>query len=110
DEAGMTSAAEKSLNAHNQYLQNWLANGALSLLLLIGWIVYGCWKSWLRGHWLALGFFGLAAFNFLFESMLERREGLFAFAFFSSVFLGGFVQEKSSSPNPSSTRSEGPFV
>ena len=101
--SGMDNALSKHLNAHNQYLQAWLAHGVLGLLLLLILLGLGVLKSIRHKDYLALGFFLIVAFNFLFESMLERREGLFAFAFFSGLFLSSLIKghEKSSSTKPS---------
>jgi len=99
--AGMTDALAKHYNTHNQYLQTWVANGLLALILLLLIFAYGVLRSLSERNYAALGFFLVIGFHLLFESMLERREGLFAFALFTALFLcrgPAAAQEKSSSP------------
>lgn len=78
----MDGAFESRLNAHNQYLQTWLSTGITSLLCMVIILFLGITYSIKNKDWVALGITLLIAFNFFFESMLERRQGLFIFALF----------------------------
>lgn len=76
---------EKSLNAHNQYLQSFLALGIIGLLLFvltikIPWIMR---KSY---HPLLLMMLFIFALNCLTESMLEAQRGAIFFALIISLF------------------------
>jgi O-antigen ligase len=79
------NAIKNRLNVHNQYLQTWLATGLAGLLILTGCLIIPGWISFRRGEWLYLLFLGIAGFNFLFESMLERQSGVIFYAFFNAV-------------------------
>ena len=76
---------EKSLNAHNQYLQSFLALGIIGLLLFvltikIPWIMRNSY------HPLLLMMLFIFALNCLTESMLEAQRGAIFFAFMISIF------------------------
>ena len=76
---------EKSLNAHNQYLQSFLALGIIGLLLFvltikIPWIMRNSY------HPLLLMMLFIFALNCLTESMLEAQRGAIFFAFMISLF------------------------
>jgi O-antigen ligase len=76
---------EKSLNAHNQYLQSFLALGIIGLLLFvltikIPWIMRNSY------HPLLLMMLFIFALNCLTESMLEAQRGAIFFALIISLF------------------------
>ena len=76
---------EKSLNAHNQYLQSFLALGIIGLLLFILTII----TPWLMRnsyHPLLLMLLFIFALNCLTESMLEAQRGAIFFALMISIF------------------------
>ncbi len=89
-EKGYTGAYEidaegklvKLLNAHNQFLQSFIALGILGFLFSLGMIGEALRAGWKRKNYL-LFFFALLVFlNFLTESMLEREAGVMFFGFF----------------------------
>ena len=84
-ERGLISAVEKKLNAHNQFLQSWVALGLSGVLLLLAMLAGATWRF--RRDPLFAGFLLLTFFNFLVESMLEIQAGVVFWALFYSVFL-----------------------
>ncbi|MEA3477977.1 MAG: O-antigen ligase family protein [Bacteroidota bacterium] len=86
EEKGITMAAEQKLNAHNQYLQTWLAIGIPGLLTLLLMLVLPAWQAFRRYNLVYFLFLFIIAFNFIFESMLEAQSGVVFYAFFN-VFL-----------------------
>jgi O-antigen ligase len=77
----------KKLNAHNQYLQTFIAlglAGILVLLILLCTITYFTWVNKMYdGTLLTL----IIAFNMLFESMLETQAGVVFIAFFLMLYF-----------------------
>jgi O-antigen ligase len=91
---GINSAAEHSLNSHNQYLQCWLAQGILSLLILIGLFIYYVLLAFNMHNKLLLTVALLIGINFLFESMLETRAGLVICVFILPFIHNLYQSEK----------------
>ena len=85
-EKGITMAVEQKLNAHNQYLQTWLAIGLPGLIALILMLSLPAWQAFRRYNLVYFLFLSIIAFNFIFESMLEAQSGVVFYAFFN-VFL-----------------------
>ncbi|MBC7864044.1 MAG: O-antigen ligase family protein [Bacteroidia bacterium] len=89
DQHGYIGAKEKKLNAHNQFLEVFVALGFYgfllfcSLLLLPLFIYKG--KFPMYGFWFLL----IVMINFSVESMLQTQAGVVFFAFFYSVILIG---------------------
>jgi O-antigen ligase len=83
---------EKKLNAHNQYLQTFIAlgiPGILSLLTLLSFIAYHTWiNRMLDGTLLTI----IIAFNLLFESMLETQAGVIFITFFLMYYYSLVTQ------------------
>lgn len=82
---GLHIAAEKHLNAHNQFLQQWLAGGVVSLWLICVWLFSSAYKKPVFYNTSILIIPCLIAFNLLTESMLESQWGIIAIAFFLSI-------------------------
>ncbi len=86
-ELGMNNELDKKYNAHNQFLQTFIALGIagfLSLCLLLLAPI----KSALRNKDYVLIFFlVIFSINILFESMLEVQAGVLFFAFFLSLLM-----------------------
>ena len=92
--SGLDYAAEKELNAHNQFLQIALATGILGLLVLIVMIFYPLYYAIKNRHIIYIVFLGLIIINFLTEAMLETLAGVVFFAFFNTMLYTTFVQNK----------------
>jgi O-antigen ligase len=75
------------LNAHNQFLQTWIAVGIPGLIALLIWLFLLIKNGLLeRDHNQII--FGIILFiNFLFESMLETQAGVIFISFFTCLFL-----------------------
>ena len=89
DEHGYTGASAKKLNAHNQFLEVFLALGffgflLFSAMLLLPLFVYNG-KFPVHGLWFLI----IVLINFSVESMLQTQAGVVFFAFFYSVILIG---------------------
>ncbi|HEY4799610.1 MAG TPA: O-antigen ligase family protein, partial [Bacteroidia bacterium] len=86
-EKGMTGALEHSLNAHNQYIQTFIALGIPGIAGLLLLFAAGAWKGFKQKKWLYLYFLLILFLNFIPESMLEVQAGTMFYAFFNSLFL-----------------------
>ncbi len=78
-------AAEKLLNAHNQFLQSGIEHGWLGMILLLLLTSIVAYTSIRKMHWLMINFIILCAMNFLFESFLEVQAGIVFFCFWIAV-------------------------
>jgi len=86
-ENNIITAIEQRLNAHNQYLQTFIAIGLIGFLLLsLGLVIPAiiCLKERNLIYFLFLIILG---FNILVESMLETQAGVVFFAFFNSYLF-----------------------
>ncbi len=98
-EKSIDQALKDQLNAHNQYLQTFVAIGFTGLILLLSslllLIIYGVKK---RNVLLVL-LVGMFAFHLLVESMFERQAGVVFFAFFTGLLIfSGFPENDESVP------------
>lgn len=84
--AGEQYAAEKNLNAHNQFLQAGAEHGWLGISLLIGLMLVIFLRSLRSKNQLMLAFITLCGMNFLFESFLEVQAGIVFFCFMIMIF------------------------
>lgn len=79
-------------NAHNQYIQTWIAFGLIGLIF--------CILSWVFIYWNRKGSPALISFVicmtlcFFTESMLETNKGNLIYGFFSSLFVFGNSQRR----------------
>jgi O-antigen ligase len=77
---------EKQLNAHNQYLQSFIALGLPGFIGLIS-ILGLAFLTTVKNNFIEGAFFIiLVSFNMLFESMFETQAGVIFIAFFLSVY------------------------
>ena len=90
-------AMDENLNAHNQYLQTYLALGIPGFAFLLACLAIPAWFAFRRKHLLYLAFLSIFAFNILVESMLERQAGVVFYAFLNSfLFYYSFREGESS--------------
>jgi|GEM_PF-1849231 len=75
-------------NAHNQFLETWLAQGLIGFLLMLIWLLYPLFdkNQYISDRALSLVFAGLVIVNFFFESMLNAFSGVIFIAFFYVFF------------------------
>lgn len=78
---------EKQFNAHNQFLETWLATGLLGFLLLIYMVVRTFALGWRNGNFTAIGFSMIILINFMVESVLNSQAGILFFAFFYMLII-----------------------
>ncbi|QQR86118.1 MAG: O-antigen ligase family protein [Flavobacteriales bacterium] len=83
---GYTGAAERRLNAHNQYLQSAACLGVLALAALLAMVLVPLAAGRARDPLFTL-FVLLVALNWLVESMLEVQAGAVFFAVFAVLLL-----------------------
>jgi O-antigen ligase len=82
---GFNLALRQSYNAHNQYLEFFVSNGILGLLIYISSLVYFAIKTKLKSF--AFLFIIVIVLFSLTESFLDRSKGVFFFATFFSLLL-----------------------
>ena len=78
---------KQMLNAHNQYLQTFIALGLPGILTLLAMLVIPGYMAIKRKSFLYRSFIALFALNILFESMLETQAGVVFYAFFNTFFF-----------------------
>jgi O-antigen ligase len=79
-------AAEKQLNAHNQYLQTGIEHGWIGMLILILLVGIPLVQAVRARRFLAASFLFMCAANMMFESYLERQNGIVFFCVFLVIF------------------------
>ncbi len=82
-----SGALENRLNAHNQYLQTFIAIGIIGFFVLIGLLFIPLYEALKRRNILYLLILFIITFNLLFESMFERQAGVVFYAFFNGLFF-----------------------
>ena len=94
-EKGYIFPLKESYNAHNLWLQSWLENGLLAIIILFGIFLVLFQKSWHSPIFLA--FVLLLLTNSLFEGMFSRFSGIsffsFLVCFIFSAAKGGLMEE-----------------
>jgi O-antigen ligase len=84
---GFQVGFERDFNAHNQYLETWLHNGFIGLLLLLAVFVTAFRTAWRQKNWLALWFVVFLMLCILSESMLMRHRGILLLAVYLPLML-----------------------
>jgi len=92
-EKGMNHPAQLKLNAHNQFIQSFVALGIPALTVLILIFLIPLWLSFRKKYWVYFAFILFFAFNIMVESMLEVQAGIVYFAFWN-LLLWIKMQEK----------------
>ncbi|MBU1718098.1 MAG: O-antigen ligase family protein [Bacteroidetes bacterium] len=81
------AALDSHLNAHNEYLQEWIANGIPGLfILLVALVLPVVWAVRQRKTEIWIFIFVVAA-NFLVETVLAKQSGILFFVFFYCFLL-----------------------
>ena len=80
-------AFEQKLNAHNQYLQTFVATGLPGFLMLVSMILIPLWYSLRKEYYLYFFFLLIFGINILFESMLEIQQGVIFYSFFNAILF-----------------------
>jgi O-antigen ligase len=85
-------AIDETLNAHNQFIQTFMALGVAGFLVLVGSLVIPGWVAFRKKKFLYLLFLVVFSFHLLVESMLERQAGVVYYAFFNGLlFYRAFI-------------------
>ncbi|MBX7181962.1 MAG: O-antigen ligase family protein [Bacteroidia bacterium] len=79
--------AERTYNPHNQFLQTTISNGILGLILLLTMFMGGFWAGIKYQSPVFLSFLFICFVHFMFESMLERQNGIYFFCFIYLLLL-----------------------
>lgn len=82
-----SGALESQLNAHNQYLQTFIAVGIFGFLALLALLFIPFYMAIKHRNFLYVLLLFLVTFNLLFESMIERQAGVVFYAFFNGLFF-----------------------
>ena len=94
-----SGALENKLNAHNQYLQTFIATGIIGFILLLGILFIPLYPALKRSNVLYLLLLFLVIFNLLFESMFKRQAGVVFYSFFNGLFFFYMFSENQSNTN-----------
>lgn len=78
-----------SYDPHNQYLRICLGTGLVGLALFLTGLIVVLKRALHNGDWLVFGVMILYSISFLFESILERHNGIVIFAFIHSTLIFG---------------------
>ena len=81
------------LNAHNQYLQSFVALGLLGFTSLAACLLMALFSSWKRSNLVYTAFLLIIIVNCLTESILEVQAGVVFYAFFNSLFMFRYAEE-----------------
>ncbi len=78
-----------SYDPHNEYLRVCLSVGVVGLTLFLATLITVLIMALRSGDWLVVGFMIVFCASFLFESVLNRHNGIMIYAFFNSVLIFG---------------------
>jgi len=87
EKESISKAYQARLNAHNQYLQTFIALGFIGFLILILVLLLPLIISFKKRNTTYILFILLLSLNLLFESMLERQAGVVFYAFFNGLLF-----------------------
>ncbi|MGI9543364.1 MAG: O-antigen ligase family protein [Cyclobacteriaceae bacterium] len=88
---------QRDFNAHNQYLETWLAVGLPGLIAMLWLFGYLVGKAQQHRFVLLAVFVTLSGLLCLTDSIFERQKGVAFFFFFSSILVSYLVKDKASS-------------
>jgi O-antigen ligase len=104
EQSGMQGALDNKLNVHNQYLQIFATLGLLGgILLFVSAFIWPFISAFKQKNKYYLAFLLIFSINILFESMLEKQDGVIFYAFFNALLFFHFQPEIS---QQSSSRSK----
>ncbi|MBM3434928.1 MAG: O-antigen ligase family protein [Bacteroidetes bacterium] len=93
-EHGYQHAVEGNLNAHNQYLQTYIATGLAGFLVLLAGLAIPLFYCFKRRDPLYAVLVILFSLHILVESMLERQAGVVFYTFFNTLLFSKMVFQK----------------
>jgi O-antigen ligase len=80
-------AIQHKLNAHNQYLQTFVALGLAGLIVLLAMFIVPARMAFRKEHYLYFMFLVVFSVNILVESMFETQAGVVFYAFFNTILF-----------------------
>ena len=83
----LQTAIKNNFNAHNQYLQTFIAIGIIGETILLGCLFIPLYLSIIQRNYLYLCFLLLIIINLFSESMLERQAGIVFYALFNIILF-----------------------
>jgi len=86
-EKNLKDGYDHKLNAHNQYLQTFLALGVFGFSILVLALALPAIVSLKKRDYIYFCFLIIIAFYFLIESMLERQAGVVFYAYFNALLF-----------------------
>ena len=92
ENGGVDQLIDKKLNAHNQYLQTFIALGLLGILALLALLIAVIYFTIKVKLWEGALLSFVIIINMLFESMLETQAGVVFIAFFLMLYLSISIQ------------------
>ncbi|MCF8219713.1 MAG: O-antigen ligase family protein [Bacteroidales bacterium] len=79
---------KRHYNAHNQYIDTFVALGLPGLLVLLALLLWPFIYAIKKGHYLLLSLVLILLVSLFFESMINRQAGVMFFAFFLPMIFG----------------------
>jgi O-antigen ligase len=91
----LTEASAQQLNAHNQYLETFIATGIIGFVLLLSIFIVPLVRSIRNRDLLLFLFLVIVLYNFMFESMMNQVSGIIFIVFFYCFLI--FIRKDSHS-------------
>ncbi len=86
---GFKFGYNNSYDPHNQYLLVCLGTGVIGLALFLTTLIIVLTKAFRSRDWLVVAFMMVFCTSFIFESILNRHNGIMIYSFFHSVLIFG---------------------
>ncbi|WP_149273758.1 O-antigen ligase family protein [Pareuzebyella sediminis] len=95
-EKGYIHPLKESYNAHNLWLQSWLENGILAILVLLAIfsLLLGELRNFQQDTWLLFSFVLLLLINSMFEGLFNRFSGISFFSFWVCYIFSALKEGK----------------
>jgi O-antigen ligase len=90
EKEGLSKAIKYKYNAHNQFIQFFIANGLLGVFCFLLCIVLPLKLALSSKDWIFVSFIFVFFFTSLVESTLLRQKGIVFFALFNSLLIANF--------------------
>ncbi|RLD63044.1 MAG: hypothetical protein DRJ01_04745 [Bacteroidetes bacterium] len=87
EKENIKKAKKDHYNVHNQFLETFLGQGLIGLIMLVLIILVPLYFSFIKKNYLLFFFILIIIVNFIFESMLNTISGVLFFAFFYSILV-----------------------
>lgn len=84
---GQHELAEHEYNPHNQYFQTWIETGFFGFLILFLILIFSIYYGFKYRNWALVILAFSLAFNMIFESMLQRQDGIVFYTFVLNLLV-----------------------